>query len=139
MKIFRTIFTVLLSLGLCCACDDEKIEINTREATNITSYEALVICDILSEDISWDDADYGILYSTSKSDLENGAGFEAISSNFDGSSFSATISFSTLDGWADPGTKYYYRGYLYDGSKIGGWYYGNIRSIRVPSRSESSR
>ena len=114
----------LLSLLLFTACGDD-VEIETGEATDVTTLSARVTCRIISSDVSLTNAKCGVLYSTSRRDVDNGAGADAIG-ELNGDFFTVALSFTTLDDVARPGTRYYYRGYV---NVKNDWYYGDVRVL----------
>ena len=122
-----SVICFLCSLFLFVSCQDD-VEIETGEASNITYQGAEVTCRIVSSEVSLANAECGVLYSTSETDVEHGAGFEAKSEDFNGETFTAMLSFTTVDDFSKPGTKYYYCGYVYANNNC---YYGNVRSLRT--------
>lgn len=129
MKKLITILCFVFSGLLFTACEDD-VEIETGEATNITMRSASVSCRIVSSEVNLSGADCGVLYSKSKGTVEDGAGSEAKSDDFNGETFSAALSFTTTEDYEKPGTKIYYRGYVQIGNDT---YYGNVKSLYTGS------
>lgn len=130
MKKIVLYFTVLCSLFLFSACEDD-VEIETGEATNVTMMTASVTCRVVSSKVSLTGAECGVLYSKSRGTVEDGAGSEAISNDFDGKTFSAVLTFTTPEDYEKPGTKFYYRAYVRAGND---YYYGDVRSLVTGSK-----
>ena len=129
MKKVISIFCFVCSALFFTACEDD-VEIETGEATNITMRSANVSCRIVSSDVNLSGAECGVLYSKSKGTVEDGAGAEAKSDDFNGKTFSAALIFTTTTDYEKPGTKIYYRGYVQVGNDT---YYGNVRSLYTGS------
>lgn len=130
MKKIFILFSFLSSMCVFTSCKDD-VEVETGEAFNITMMTACVPCRIVSSDVSLSGAECGVLYSKSKGTVDDGAGMEAISDDFDGKTYSAVLSFTTPNDYEKPGTKFYYRAYVRSGND---YYYGNIRSLVTGSK-----
>ncbi len=128
MKRFLYLLSILSSQAIFSACEDD-VEIKTGDAYDISAVYASVSCEIESDDISLDECkEIGVLYSTSRSTVEDGAGTEATTKNFQGNTYIVTLSLSDLKG-PQPDTKFYYCGYI---RVHNDYYYGNIKSFRTP-------
>ncbi len=123
MKYLRYIY--LLSLMCLFTACEEDIEIQTGEVFNVGEYYAQVKCEYFWDEVPDRTAEFGVNYSVSRIDVENGAGCYAQSINIEGNTFTTTL---TYDSDIEPlGSKYYYRGYMY---YKGHYYYGDIRWFR---------
>lgn len=128
-KLFTFFFLGIASLLFFSSCKDD-VEITTGEAFNVTGNSASVTCIVESDDISMSDIDeFGVLFSTSKGTVESGAGFEAKTAVYSDNSYTVNLSLSGLNNDPEPGTKFYYRGYVLDGND---YYYGNVKSFSTP-------
>lgn len=129
MKRFLYLLSLLSSMAVCTACEDD-VEIKTSDAYNISATYASVSCEIESDDISLGECkEIGVLYSTSRSTVEDGAGSEATTKDFQGNTYTVALSLSDLICPPQPDTKFYYCGYIYVHND---YYYGNIKSFRTP-------
>ncbi|MBR2260809.1 MAG: hypothetical protein IJ916_03810 [Paludibacteraceae bacterium] len=123
MKYLRYFY--LLSLMCLFTACEEDIEIITGEAYDIGDYSAQVTCKYIWDEVPDRSAEYGVCYSISKYDVENGAGRYERSVKIKDNMFTTTITYdSDIE---STGSKYYYRGYMY---YRGHYYYGKILWFR---------
>lgn len=120
--VFIGISSILLSS---CLSD---VEVKTGEALNITSNSAEVTCSVETDQIS-DIDEFGVLFSTSKKTVEDKAGNEAKTTKCSNSTYTVSLYLDNSNTEPQPGTKYYYCGYVKSGSD---YYYGDIKSFSTP-------